>query len=55
MVSKEASKEMIALMKREQSHDGIGRTLNGVEMATKSGALDRLRSNVGIIYTSAVE
>lgn len=46
-----ASKEMLALMKREQSHDGIGRTLNGVEMATKSGALDRLRSNVGILYT----
>ncbi len=51
VVSKEASKEMIALMKREQSHDGIGRTLNGVDMATKSGALDRLRSNVGIIYS----
>src|ERR1044072_78520 len=51
VVSKDASKEMIALMKREQSHDGIGRTLNGVDMATKSGALDRLRSNVGIIYS----
>lgn len=51
VVSKEASKEMIALMKREQSHNGIGRTLNGVDMATKSGALDRLRSNVGILYT----
>ena len=51
VVSKDAAKEMIALMKREQSHDGIGRTLNGVDMATKSGALDRLRSNVGIIYS----
>jgi beta-lactamase class A len=51
VVSRDASKEMLALMKREQIHDGIGRTLNGVEMATKLGALDALRSNVGIIYT----
>ncbi|HKQ05116.1 MAG TPA: serine hydrolase [Blastocatellia bacterium] len=51
VVSREASKEMLALMKREQVHAGIGRTLNGVEMATKSGALDQLRSNVGIIYS----
>ena len=51
VISPAASKEMLALMKREQSHDGIGRTLAGAEMATKSGALDRLRSNVGIIYT----
>ena len=51
VVSRDASKEMLALMKREQIHEGIGRTLNGVEMATKLGALDALRSNVGIIYT----
>lgn len=51
VVSREASKEMLALMKREQVHNGIGRTMNGVEMATKSGALDQLRSNVGILYT----
>jgi len=51
VISREASQAMLALMKREQMHDGIGRTLNGVEMATKSGALDQLRSNVGIIYT----
>lgn len=51
VVSREASKEMLALLKHEQVHEGIGRTLNGVEMATKSGALDQLRSNVGILYT----
>ena len=51
VISRDASKEMLALMKREQMHDGIGRALNGVEMATKSGALDQLRSNVGILYT----
>jgi beta-lactamase class A len=51
VVSREASKEMLGLMKREQGHNGIGRTLNDVAMATKSGALDALRSNVGILYS----
>jgi beta-lactamase class A len=51
VISKEASKEMLALMRREQGRNGIGRTVNGVPMATKSGALDALRSNVGIIYS----
>jgi beta-lactamase class A len=51
VISKAASKEMLDLMKREQGHNGIGRTLKGISMATKSGALDALRSNVGIIYS----
>jgi beta-lactamase class A len=51
IISNEAAKEMLSLMKREQGHNGIGRTLNGISMATKSGALDALRSNVGIIYS----
>lgn len=50
VVSKAASQEMIALLKRQQHHDGIGRTLRGVAIANKPGALDRLRSDVGIIY-----
>ena len=50
VVSATASKEMIDLLKRQQYHDGIGRTLNGVELATKPGALDHLRSDVGVIY-----
>ncbi len=50
VVSREASGEMIKLLKRQQHHEGMGRTLRGVEMATKPGALDRLRSDVGIIY-----
>lgn len=45
------SKEMIDLMKREQHRDGIGRAITNTEMATKAGALDRLRSDVGIIYS----
>ena len=50
IVSAAVSKEMIELMKREQSHYAIGRTLD-VPMATKYGALDHLRSSIGIIYT----
>lgn len=48
-----ASKEMIELMKREQSHYAIGRRLWDLPMASKYGALDRLRSAIGIIYTKS--
>ncbi len=52
VVSKAASAEMIAILKRQQYTDGIGRNLlDTVPSASKSGALDRLRSDVGIIYT----
>ena len=44
------SKEMIDLMKREQGRNAIGRSLWDVPMASKYGALDRLRSAVGILY-----
>ena len=52
VVSKQASAEMLAILKRQQYTDGIGRNLlDTVPVASKSGALDRLRSDVGIIYT----
>ena len=51
IVSKDASKEMIDLMKREQARYAIGRTIPGVPMASKYGALDALRSCVAILYT----
>jgi len=51
IVNASSSREMIALLKRQQSHQGIGRSLNGTEMATKPGSLDALRSDVGIIYS----
>ncbi len=52
LVSKEASAEMLAILKRQQYKDGIGRGLpDTVPSASKSGALDRLRSDIGIIYT----
>ncbi|HEY5839069.1 MAG TPA: serine hydrolase, partial [Pyrinomonadaceae bacterium] len=51
IVSKEASKQMLDLMKREQGRNSIGRDLPGVPMASKYGALDALRSCVAILYT----
>jgi beta-lactamase class A len=50
VVSPAVSKEMLDLMKREQGTGGIWRGLWRVPKATKSGALDALRANVGIIY-----
>lgn len=51
VVSPAASREMIEILKRQQYRDGIGRNMLGVEMAAKPGALDRLRSEVGIVYS----
>jgi beta-lactamase class A len=51
VISKATSKEMIDLMKREQVRYAIGRSLWNVPMASKYGALDRLRSSIGIIYS----
>ena len=51
IISPAASKEMIELMKSEQGRNAIGRSLWNVPMASKYGALDRLRSAVGILYT----
>ncbi|HZS09942.1 MAG TPA: serine hydrolase [Blastocatellia bacterium] len=51
VVSPAASREMIGILKRQQYHEGIGRTLKDVEIASKPGSLDHLRSDVGIIYT----
>jgi beta-lactamase class A len=41
------------LMKREQGRNAIGRSLWDVPMASKYGALDKLRSAVGILYTKS--
>ena len=51
IISPAVSKEMIELMKREQGRNAIGRSLWDVPVASKYGALDRLRSAVGILYT----
>ncbi|MEZ5400271.1 MAG: serine hydrolase [Bryobacteraceae bacterium] len=49
VVSKAASAEIIEIMKRQHYKDAIGRHTK-FAVASKSGALDRLRSDVGIVY-----
>lgn len=52
VVSKDASADMLAVLRRQQYKDGIGRGVpDTIPVASKSGALDRLRSDVGIVYT----
>ena len=52
VVSPTASKNVLDLLKRQQFKTGIGRRVGGdVQVASKSGALDALRSDVGIAYT----
>lgn len=51
LVSPQASREMLAILKRQQSQHGIGRRLGQYTVASKSGSLDALRSDVGIVYT----
>ncbi len=52
VVSPDASREMLAILKRQQLKDGIGRKLGQFEVQSKSGSLDALRSDVGIVTTT---
>lgn len=51
VVSPAASKEMIEILKRQQYREGIARHLGETPVASKSGALDHLRSDLGIVYS----
>lgn len=51
LVSKASSDEMLTILKRQRDRDGIGRDMQDVEVADKTGALDHLRSDVGIIFS----
>ena len=51
LISKQASAAMIEILKKQRDHSGIGRDLKDTVIANKSGALDALRSDVGIVYT----
>ncbi len=51
VVSSEASKEMIAVLKRNRDNDCIRRGFGNTPVANKTGALDALRSDVGIVYS----
>jgi beta-lactamase class A len=50
IVSKEASTEMLDLMKKQMWRDGMSRRFADLDVADKPGALDHLRSDVGIIF-----
>ncbi|HZT31930.1 MAG TPA: serine hydrolase [Bryobacteraceae bacterium] len=52
IVSPEASREMIAILKRCQDNTGIRRKMGDLPVANKTGALDALRSDVGIVYSA---
>ena len=49
-VSPAASRAMVEILERQQYRDGIGRRWR-LRVASKSGALDALRSDVGVVYT----
>jgi beta-lactamase class A len=51
LVSRSASEEMIGILKKQRDHNGIGRDLKDTVIANKSGALNALRSDVGIVYS----
>lgn len=51
IVSAEASKEILKILKRQQDHNGIARRMGETPVANKAGALDHLRSDVGIVYS----
>ena len=52
IVGPDASKDILAILKMQQDNSGIRRhTPDDVPVANKSGALDALRSDVGIVYT----
>ncbi len=51
LVSKNASADMLAILKKQRDHNGLARDIKDVTVANKSGALDALRSDVGIVYS----
>jgi beta-lactamase class A len=52
IVSPDASREILAILKRCQDNTGIRRHFGGTPVANKTGALDALRADVGIVYAS---
>jgi beta-lactamase class A len=51
IIGPDASKDIIEVLKMQQDNSGIRRHTPDVPVANKSGALDALRSDVGIVYT----
>lgn len=51
VVDAASSRELLSVLERQQYKDGIGRRSGDLRVASKSGSLDALRSDVGIVYT----
>jgi beta-lactamase class A len=51
LVSNDASKEMLTVLKRQRDLQGVGRDMPDTVVASKSGALDHLRSEVALVYS----
>jgi beta-lactamase class A len=52
IIGPDTSKDIIEVLKMQQDSGGIRRhTEDGIAVANKSGALDALRSDIGIVYT----
>jgi beta-lactamase class A len=51
IVSADVSKEILAIMKRCRDDSGIRRKMGELKVANKTGALDALRSDLGIVYS----
>lgn len=52
IVNADASKQILEIMRRCQDGNGIRRRFAGVRIVNKTGALDALRSDVGIVYSA---
>jgi len=51
IVDERSSRLVLRMLERQQYKDGIGRKLEQFRVASKSGSLDALRSDVGIVHT----
>jgi beta-lactamase class A len=51
LVDKQSSDEMLTVMKRQRDLQGVGRDMPDTVVASKSGALDHLRSEVALVYS----
>ena len=51
LVNADASREMLAILERQQDSDCIRRRMPDVRIANKTGALDHLRSDVGVVFS----
>jgi beta-lactamase class A len=50
LIDKVSSAAMLEILKKQRDHSGLARDMKDVVIANKSGALDALRSDVGIVF-----